>query len=81
VLESVLEPLVLGLETDQDAGWSSSVRASDQLGETRQAHNKAFDSIDALEDQLQTGLLALDNDMLRFKSIVAWNWIVDALST
>ena len=42
-------------------------------------HNKAFDSMDALEDQLQTGLLALENDWPRVQSIVASNWIVNAL--
>ena len=42
-------------------------------------HHKAFDSIDALEDKLQTGLLALENDWPRVQSIVAWNWIVNAL--
>ena len=42
-------------------------------------HNKAFDSMDALEDQLQIGLLALENDWPRVQSIVAWNWIVNAL--
>ena len=42
-------------------------------------HNKAFNSIDALEDQLQIGLLALENDQPRVHSIVAWGWIVNAL--
>lgn len=42
-------------------------------------HNKVFDSMDALEDQLQVGLLALENDWPRVQSIVAWNWIVNAL--
>ena len=42
-------------------------------------HNKAFDSIDAPEDQLQIGLLALENDQPRVHSIVAWGWIVNAL--
>ena len=41
-------------------------------------HNKAFNSIDALEDQLQIGLLALENDQPRVHSIVAWDWIVNA---
>jgi transposase len=50
----------------------------DELRE-KHFHNKAFDSIDALEDQLQTGLLALENDMPQVKSIVAWDWIVNAL--
>ena len=42
-------------------------------------HNKAFNSMDALEDQLETGLLALENDLPRVQSIVAWDWIVNAL--
>ena len=42
-------------------------------------HNKAFDSMDALEDQLQAGLLDLENDWPRVQSIVSWNWIVNAL--
>jgi len=42
-------------------------------------HNKAFDSLDALEDQLETGLRALENNMPQVKSIVAWDWIVNAL--
>ena len=42
-------------------------------------HNCAFDSIDALEDQLQIGLLALETDPTRVKSIVAWDWIINAL--
>ena len=50
----------------------------DELRE-KHFHNKAFDSMDALEDQLQTGLLALENDMPQVKSIVAWDWIVNAL--
>ena len=35
--------------------------------------------MDALEDQLQPGLLALENDRPQVKSIVAWDWIVNAL--
>lgn len=42
-------------------------------------HNKAFDSIEALEDQLSIGLMALEIDQLRVQSIVAWDWIVNAL--
>ena len=42
-------------------------------------HNKAFISMDALEDQLEAGLRALENDLPRVKSIVAWDWIVNAL--
>ena len=34
-------------------------------------HNKAFDSMDALEDQLQAGLLDLEHDWPRVQSIVS----------
>lgn len=42
-------------------------------------HNRAFASMDAFEDQLRIGLLALENDWTTVKSIVAWGWIVNAL--
>ena len=42
-------------------------------------HNKAFDSLDALEDQLLIGLVALEQDRPRVQSIVAWSWIINAL--
>ena len=42
-------------------------------------HNKTFDSIEALEDQLSEGLLALEQDISRVQSIVAWDWIINAL--
>lgn len=42
-------------------------------------HNKAFNSMDALEDQLEAGLRTLENDLPWVKSIVAWDWIVNAL--
>ena len=44
-------------------------------------HNKAFDSIDAVEDQLQIALLALENDRPRVQSIVARDWIANSLKT
>jgi len=50
----------------------------DELRE-KHFHNLAFDSLDALEDQLQSGLLALESDLPRVQSIVAWDWIVSAL--
>jgi len=42
-------------------------------------HNKVFDSMEALEDQLSIGLCALEKDLPRIRSIVAWEWIVNAL--
>ena len=50
----------------------------DELRE-KHFHNKVFDSIEALEDQLATGLVALEEDPARVKSIVAWSWIINAL--
>jgi len=38
-----------------------------------------FDSMEALEDQLSIGLCALEKDLPRVRSIVAWEWIVNAL--
>ena len=37
--------------------------------------NKAFDVIEALEDQLAIGFLALGLHRCRVKSIVPWDWI------
>ena len=50
----------------------------DELRE-KHFHNKAFDSIEALEDQLIDGLLALETNPARVKSIVAWDWIINSL--
>lgn len=50
----------------------------DELRE-KHFHNNAFDSIEALEDQLVAGLLALENNPARVRSIVAWDWIVNSL--
>lgn len=49
--------------------------------ELREKHfrNKAFDSMDALEDQLSAGLMALEKNQLKLQSIVAWDWVVNAL--
>ena len=43
-------------------------------------HNKAFDSLDALEDDLATGLVAMENTPAVVESIAAWPWIIDVLS-
>ncbi|TAG48831.1 MAG: hypothetical protein EAZ30_06655 [Betaproteobacteria bacterium] len=40
-------------------------------------HNKAFDSLRALEDVLVTQLLALENNPTLAKSKTGWDWIVD----
>lgn len=43
-------------------------------------HNLAFDSLDALEDQLVTGLRNLEFDQERVSNICSWKWIINALS-
>jgi hypothetical protein len=42
-------------------------------------HNRVFDSLDALEDQLALGLNTLELDPDRVNSIVSWPWIIVAL--
>jgi transposase len=42
-------------------------------------HNKAFDSLDVLEDNLVTALLVLENNSKLVHPISAWDWIVNAL--
>lgn len=41
-------------------------------------HNRTFDSLDALEDQLVKGLSALENAPNRVSSICDWDWIIKA---
>jgi len=43
-------------------------------------HNKVFNSIDALEDELAMALLAMENTPVVIASITRWPWIIDALS-
>lgn len=43
-------------------------------------HNRAFDSIDALEDQLVQGLRHLETHPHLVRSITAWNWIINSVS-
>lgn len=51
--------------------------------ELREKHfyNLTFSSLDALEDHLETALHDAENQHDRYKSIVHWPWIVNALST
>ena len=42
-------------------------------------HNLAFDSMEALEDQLESSLKTLELDHPRVQSIVRWPWIINAL--
>jgi hypothetical protein len=43
-------------------------------------HNRAFDSLGALEEQLVAGLRALEADHARVKSIVGWEYIINSIS-
>ena len=49
----------------------------DELRE-KNFHNKTFDHLDALEDHLVDALNALEMQNDTVKSIVAWDWIVNA---
>jgi transposase len=51
----------------------------DELRE-KHFHNRAFDSLDALEDPLVDALHQLENNTKRVKSICNWEWIVNAVS-
>lgn len=42
-------------------------------------HNRVFDSIDALEDHLETSLKNMELNKERVRSIVAWPWIMSSL--
>ena len=41
--------------------------------------NLVFDSLDALEDHLETAWRSMELDQPRVKSIVAWSWIINSL--
>ena len=41
--------------------------------------NLVFDSLEALEDQLEVSLLDMERDHQRVHSIVAWPWILNSL--
>lgn len=43
-------------------------------------HNKVFESLDALEDDLVFALLAMENTPAVVESISGWPWIIDVLS-
>lgn len=43
-------------------------------------HNKAFDSLDALEEQLLEGLWHLEHNPQVVNSITAWDWILNSVS-
>ena len=43
-------------------------------------HNRVFDSLDALEDNLVAGLRNLEDSPDRVKSIAGWEWIINAVS-
>lgn len=52
----------------------------DELRE-KHFHNRAFDSLGALEEQLVAGLQALEMDHERVKSITGWEYIINSIST
>ena len=52
----------------------------DELRE-KSFHNKAFRSLDLLEDHLVEALRVMETQHATVKSIVAWDWIIDAVSS
>jgi transposase len=42
-------------------------------------HNRVFDSLEALEDHLETGLRSMEGSPEIVRSIVSWPWIIDSL--
>jgi transposase len=42
-------------------------------------HNRVFESIDSLENNLEEALREMENDKERVRSIVAWPWIINSL--
>ena len=42
-------------------------------------HNRVFDSIEALEDHLKTGIRSMEGSPEIVRSIVSWPWIIDSL--
>jgi DDE superfamily endonuclease len=44
-------------------------------------HNRAIDTLDALEDHLVAGLKAMEEDQTCVKSICQWPWLIVATST
>jgi len=42
--------------------------------------NRVFESLDALENHLVTALNEMEKDQVRVKSIVAWPWILNAVT-
>lgn len=51
----------------------------DELRE-KHFHNRAFDSLGALENQLVEALRSLENNCEQVKSICNWEWIINATS-
>jgi DDE superfamily endonuclease len=51
----------------------------DELRE-KNFHNRIFDSMDVLEDHLVSALCRLEMDHDKVRSIVAWDWIINAIS-
>lgn len=51
----------------------------DELRE-KHFHNRVFDSLDALEDHLVASLHSTEQATQTVRSIVAWPWIIDALT-
>jgi transposase len=43
-------------------------------------HNRAFDSLDALEIHLESALKSLESNQETIRSITGWDWIINVVS-
>jgi hypothetical protein len=43
-------------------------------------HNRAFDSMDALETHLEAALKSIELSPERMRSIAGWDWIINSIS-
>lgn len=43
-------------------------------------HNRAFDSLEALEAHLEQGLAQLENQPEKMQSLTGWEWIINSIS-
>ena len=74
-----VRPMVRAMLTHQYTYAYGAVCPGDELRE-KYFHNQAFDSLDALEEQLIAGLRHLEQHPEVVKSISAWDWIINSVS-
>jgi hypothetical protein len=73
--DALLQPFVEACTPGPDRRGD---RAGNGLRE-KYCHNRFFDSLEAVEDQLEHALRSLEHDPRRVQSITAWSWIITSL--